>query len=482
MGFGKIRKFVLNWLFLGVLVTVGLSLLGLKTWMTRDTMQDQTTFFDVKRASFDMSISERGVVRPAKISPIISEISSNQAKIVRLVKEGSAVKKGQIVAWFDTKPFVDEVSRTDLDYGDALATLAAAKKLLLLQEEEEKGRIEEAERKVEIAGIDAQNVKNGAGPLERKQVQQKLKQARRSFKLARSNLDDMDVLLKKGHASLREYEKAGDEFETAKEQLNVAIEELQNFDKYKWPKMVREAELLVNAAESELQRVKRTAELQIQNRIGQVQKSRRNVDNKLKQLNRAKKDLESCSVKAPADGILLYAELPRENGRRKIQIGDSIWVGQTFLEVPDTRDLVIETQIREIDVAKISEGMEANIELDALPGVILHGRVERVASLAEDDEDNSNIRRFFVRIELIDKTTEIHVGMSATAEIVHQKLVDALVIPAGAVVFKNDATLVYRAAGNALELAPVELGAQGVQWVQVLAGLKEGDRISSALF
>jgi HlyD family secretion protein len=481
MEFVKLKKYLFNWLILGVLVTIGLSLLGVKAWIGGSEQPESTQFFAVKRASFNMSIVERGVVRPAGISPITSEISSNQAKIVWLVKEGSEVKKGQVVARFDTKPFLDEVGRAEQEYGDAEATYAAAQKLLLLQEEEEEGRIEEAERKVEIAGIDAQNIKNGAGPLERKQVEQKLKQALRSFKLASSTVEDMDVLLKKGHASLRESEKAGDELETAREQLNVARQELQNFDEYKWPKMVREAELLVNAAASELQRVRRTAELQIQNRMGQVEKSRRIVESKKKVLAGARLDLENCSIDTPIDGVLLYSEVPRESGRRKIQIGDSIWVGQTFLEVPDTSALVVEIQIREIDVAKIAVGMEAFVELDAFPGQKITGRVESIASLAEDDSHN-NIRRFYARVQLLDMVEKIHVGMSATAEIIHNRVVDALVVPAGSVVFRNNSTMVYRAAGNALELVTVKLGAESIRWVQVLDGLKEGDRVSSALF
>ncbi len=482
MGFRMVKNYLFNWLILGGIVTVGLSLLGVKTWMNHENSPDAGTFFDVQRASFNMSVTERGIVRPAKISAIISEISSNQAKIVWLVKEGSEVKKDQTVALFDTKPFLDEVARTDQDYGDAQASLIAAQKLLLLQKEEEKGRIEEAERKVEIAKIEAQNIKEGAGPLERKQVQQKLKQAKRSFTLAKSNVSDMQVLLDKGHASQREYEKATDELETAREQLNVAIEELNNFDKYKWPKMMREGELLVNAAESEFQRVNRTSELQIEARMGLVEKSRRNVENKLKALERAKRDLEGCTVKAPADGIVLYSELPRENGTRKIQIGDSIWVGQTFLEVPDTTDLIVETQIREIDVAKISEGMEATVELDALPGEVIRGRVERIALLAEDDTNNKNVRRFYARIQLLEQSDKVHVGMSATTEIIYKRIEDAIVIPAGAVVFRNDTTKVYKAEGNALELVDIDMGVQGVKWVQVLNGLHEGDRVSGALF
>lgn len=472
----------MSWLLAGSLVMAASIYFGTHSWQPQKNILAPESIYDVRRESFNVTIAERGVVRPARIAPIKSEISSDKAKIVWLIKEGVRIDEGQVVARFDTKPFQDDVARFEQQYSDAKATLDAAEKLLLLQEEEERGKIEEAERKVEIARIDAQNIRNGSGPLEKKQVEQKVLQAERRYQLAESYLEDMAMLLKRGHASKREFEKAEDEFETAREDRNVAKVELVNFNEYKWPKMMREAELLVNASESELQRVKKTAALQIQNRAGQVEKAKRKVASTLQLLKNAQQDLRNCVVRAPAGGILLYSEVPRENGTRKIQIGDSIWVGQTFLEVPDTNELVVEIQIREVDVAKISSGMRAEVKLDAMPWVGLKGEVDNVSSLAEDDRQNANIRRFFARIELDEKIPDIHVGMSATAEIIHQEVKDALVIPAAAVVFKDDSTNVYKVAGNSLELVDIELGAQGVQWVQVLDGLKEGDRIRSTLY
>lgn len=475
-------KRIFGWLPLGLIGLVVVSVLVMRNVSEKSVEPARAQPVRVERKSFQVGITERGVVRPAKISPIKSQVTSNQAKIVWLIKEGTVVKKGDVVARFDTKPFVDELSRAERDSGDAEATLEAAKKLLLMQQEEEKGRIEEAERKVEIARIEAENIKEGAGPLERKQVDQRLKKAERAFRLAKANLEDMEVLLKRGHASMRERDKAADEFETAREQLNVAREELHNFDTYKWPKMVREAELLVNAATSELQRVKVTAELQIQNKRVQLEKARRNVVNREAVRRNAQKDLENCEVKAPTDGILLYSILPRETGRRKIQIGDSVWVGQTFLEVPDTSELIVEIQIREIDVAKIGEGMEASVELDAFPGLLFRGEVESISSLARDDGKNSNIRRFYARIRLLERNDNIHVGMSATATITYSSVTDKLVIPAGAVLLKDGDTFVERHRNGIFELVPVELGVRGVNLVEVVSGLQEGDLVSSSVY
>lgn len=467
---------------LALLVLVAVAFLVMRNFSGQDSVSDSLSPVKVVRDSFEVGITERGLVRPAKISPIKSQVMSNQAKIVWMVKEGTVVKEGDLVARFDTKPFLDELARAERDAGDAEATLIAAQKLLLMQKEEEEGRLEEAERKVEIARIESLNIREGAGPLERKQVEQRLNKAERAYRLAKGNFEDMEVLLKRGHASLRERDKAQDEYESAREQLNVAREELHNFDTYKWPKMVREAELLVNAANSELQRVKVTGELKVQNKRVQVEKARRNVANREAVKQSAERDLEGCEVKAPTDGILLYSVLPRETGRRKIQIGDSVWVGQTFLEVPDTSELVVEVQIREIDVAKIEEGMKARVELDAFPGTVFNGEVESIASLARDDGGKSGIRRFFARIRLLERNENIHVGMSATVNIAYRKVTDGLVIPAGAVRHKNGRDLVERFQNGNVEQVEVQVGLRGADRVEVLSGVEEGDLVNPSFY
>lgn len=429
------------------------------------------------RDEISAQITDRGVVRPARIAPISSAISSNQAKIVWLIDEGSKVVTGDVVAQFDTKPFNDSRHKAEQLYADARATYKASQKLLALQEEEEKGKIEEAQRKVEIAEIKAKNIINGSGPLKRKVLVQKLHQAKRLLAISRNELDDLETLLEKGHVSIREKDKVKDQVTTAEEQLTVARTELVNFDTYGWPQMVREAELFVSAAKSDLERVKRTAELLIQNRIAEVEKNRRKQATKLLALNRARQDIANCTISSPAGGIVLYSELPKENGRRKIQIGDSVWVGQTFMEIPDTTELIAQIRVREVDVAKLEVGMGAEIEVDAFPGRIFEGSVSSIASLAEEDKNNIGINRFPTRIMFIGSTENIHVGMSVTTKIKYKNVKNALVVPVSAIVYPNGSPVVYKVMGDTEIVTPVTIGIQNHFLAEVVAGLKAGDTI-----
>ncbi|SDO49197.1 efflux RND transporter periplasmic adaptor subunit [Desulforhopalus singaporensis] len=431
----------------------------------------------VKRRSFPLQIVERGVIGPARTTPVTSRIQGNLAKIVWLIKEGSTVSKKDLVARFDPKPFVDIQIKAEQDYRDAEATYLAAQKLLTLQQEEEAGKIEEAVRKVEIAEIEAMNIRKGSGPLKRKMLEQKLGQALRQQQICSKELDDMSALLKKGHVSVSERDKAKDKDATAREQVVVAQTELDNFDTYAWPQMVREAELMVSGAKSNLERTRRTAELHIGNKMAEVEKYRRKMNSSRTALDRAVEDVENCSISAPAAGIILYAEVARETGRRKIQLGDTVWFGQTFLTIPGTFELVADVQVREVDVTRLTTDMPAEIEIDAFPDRIFPGKVARIASLAKVDDDNAHIRRFPARISLEGDSSGVHVGMSATIKIVYDRVEDRVAVPISSIVYRDDKTFVKRLSETVADEVAVQLGRRGGMLVEIVSGLEPGDII-----
>ncbi len=433
--------------------------------------------FEVRRMSFSLKVIERGVIRPAQVVPIKSKISSNQAQIVWMYEEGQPVNKGLIVARFDTKPFMDRLVKAQQELLDAKASYAAAIKILELQKEQETAKIEAAKRKLEIARIKAQDVKEGSGRLKRKKLEQQVLKAERAYAIARDELADFELLLEKGYVSKRERDKVANDVKAAREALELAQADLKNFDLYEWPKLLREAQLAVEAEETNLARVRRTAELEIQRREGEVEKYRRKVESAKERVERAERDVENCDVRAPIDGTLLYVELPRADGRRKIQIGDQIWFGQTFMEIPDTSGLVVEIHVREVDVAKLRAGMPATIRVDALPDEAFQGKVIAIDPLAEENKA-AHLREFRAKVRLDAPSDRIHVGMSATVEIPYRRVEHALAVPVAAVSYFDGKPFVsVELKDGSVQARPVAIGAAGVEWIEVLDGLREGERV-----
>ena len=80
------------WLGLLLLVFAALLIAGYGVRSEHKTARAATNL--VQRQSFSLQVHERGIVRPARVVPIKSKISSNRAKVVWLHDEGKQVTKG----------------------------------------------------------------------------------------------------------------------------------------------------------------------------------------------------------------------------------------------------------------------------------------------------------------------------------------------------------------------------------------------------
>ena len=116
-------------------------------------------------------------------------------------------------------------------------------------------------------------------------------------------------------------------------------------------------------------------------------------------INIAGTDIETI-IKAPASGFIL---------ERMIDVGDPIvpltsyQAGTVLFTLADMGKLLFKGTVDEIDVGKLKEGMEADIQVGALPGKPVKGNLERISLKARKD-DNTTV--FPVEIEFIWKKEE----------------------------------------------------------------------------
>lgn len=119
-------------------------------------------------------------------------------------------------------------------------------------------------------------------------------------------------------------------------------------------------------------------------------------------LETAELNLSYTVITAPCDGY---------TSRKEIQVGQLVQPGQTLLDIVDSGELWITANYKETQTAHIVPGSEAEITVDAVPGVTFHGSVVSLsratgASLSILPQDNSagnfvKVRqRVPVRIEL----------------------------------------------------------------------------------
>ncbi len=455
-----------------VIVTIGAAFIG-----DGGQAKKQHSFV-VKPTSLDFYVRERGFLRPAKVVHIKSQIESNRAQLIWMLPEGEEVKKGDLVARFDANPLLEKLEKEEQEYADSIAKLESAKKLFDIEKEQQQGKLEEAKRKVEMAKIKADDIRNGSGVLERSKVEQNKIKAQRTVELAERELEDFDLLLSKGHVSKRERDKIAENLRICKESLKLAIAELENFNKYQWPKMLNEAIMTLNSAEAEYDRIKKTSEIEMQQNQDRITIGARYLQKVEKRVHDLEKSIENCEVKAPIDGKLLYIKLHRSDGMRKSRVGDVIWNAQSFMAIPDTSKMVVDVEIREVDVAKVVKGNNATITLDAIPNKEFTGTVTGIETIAKENEQNEHLRKFNLVIELENISEKMHVGMSADVRIHYQHIEDVLAVPTEAIFYNKGKPAVNIIDNDLKILKEVEVGNTSDKWVHIISGISSGQTIT----
>jgi RND family efflux transporter MFP subunit len=155
--------------------------------------------------------------------------------------------------------------------------------------------------------------------------------------------------------------------------------------------------------------------------------------------------------------------------RRDGEIGEIAETGQILFRVGVPKPLQVVAEVNEEDIPRVAVGQTALLRTDAFAGRRLEGKVHEITPMGD-----SVAKTYRIRIALPDDTP-LHVGMSVEANVVTRQKDNALLIPADAV--QGRQVLVID--GNRIRLRQVEIGVRGTRNVEVVSGLREGERIAS---
>ncbi len=264
--------------------------------------------------------------------------------------------------------------------------------------------------------------------------------------------------------------RAKQEYTIQEKQLKLDLEKSRrNYDekKHEAPRIAEEARM-----EREL------AELNFQAKLDQltsdVEKAGLEVDRAQDQVNLSQHDLSQLTMKAPIPGLVVYLEIWKGGKMDKVQEGDSPWPGQGLVDIPDLGEMMVETTVSEVDANKVDTGQEVVVTLDAIPDVKYTGRVTTKSTLARRKESGSKINVFDVEVKISEKDLRLKPGMSASCQIVIQRLQNIVTIPIEAVFEREGNTLVYFANKKKQD---VTVGQRNDMYIEVINGLEGDEKI-----
>ena len=169
------------------------------------------------------------------------------------------------------------------------------------------------------------------------------------------------------------------------------------------------------------------------------------------------------TVYAPSSGIVL---------KREALPGKYVEPGTTLYEVADLSTVWISADIYESEVVAVTLNQPASVTFAAYPGKTFRGNVAYIYPSL-----NTEARTVRVRVELPNPGLKLKPGMYGNVTL-QTDAVNTLVVPKEAVLETGLRQLVFMDRGEGAYVPyPVKLGRRSQDSVEVLEGLKEGDRI-----
>ncbi len=182
-------------------------------------------------------------------------------------------------------------------------------------------------------------------------------------------------------------------------------------------------------------------------------------------------------ITAPAAGTVLT---------RAVNPGDPIvpltsyQPGTEMASIAEMSDLIFKGTVDEIDVGKLSVGMQTRIKVGALPTDVVTGRVSRIAPQAQQKEGAT---LFDVEVELNPSSKiTLRAGYSANADVIIREKKDVLVVPERLITFGDGGKkATVELAGSDPKVQPkkveIKTGVSDGLNVEVVSGLKKGQKI-----
>ena len=174
--------------------------------------------------------------------------------------------------------------------------------------------------------------------------------------------------------------------------------------------------------------------------------------------------LDNANILSPLNGVVI---------RRHVQAGAFSKAGAAIFTVADVSTLLAKAVVGEAQIAELTLGKSVNVKVDALKGQEFKGRVTRLSPAA-----SVPTRTFTAEVSIPNPGEQIKVGMFANADIVGQERKNVLAVPESALVMREDQKTVFVVAEeNRVVQKVLKLGDAAGGYVEVLSGVKEGERI-----
>jgi RND family efflux transporter MFP subunit len=192
-------------------------------------------------------------------------------------------------------------------------------------------------------------------------------------------------------------------------------------------------------------------------------------------LQGANVSIEYTLIRAPFDAVVLTKNA--DIGDIVTPIGAAAEAKAAVVTIADMKSLQVEVDVSESNLEKVRVGQPCEIQLDALPDSRFRGEVHMIVPTA--DRTKATV---MVKVRFVDKDERILPEMSAKVAFLSRPVKPEeqkpyTVISPAVVVVRKGKNMVYVVRENRVLETPITIGNHLGDMVEVIAGVKAGDRV-----
>jgi HlyD family secretion protein len=468
-----------------VIATIVLISIWLKIVRGAEDSTSHLATFIAKRGPLTISVLESGTIQPREQITLRNEVEG-RTSIVRLVPDGSMAKAGDVLVELDASSLKDQIIDQDIQVQRAHASFVSAQESLAVIKNQARSDIDIATLNLKFARQDLQQYVDGIYPKDVNELMAKVRLADEQVKRAEDVNDWSRKLYEEKYLSESEYLADKLSLQGRILERDVALSDLDLLENFTYHRQIEQLTSDVNQAEMTLERTERKASADVVQAEADLRAKELEYQRQQQKMKKFEDQLAKTIIKAPMDGMVIYATTAGSGGRRgpfdrrePMDIGVEVTERQDLISLPTADSMKAQVDIHETSLEKVRVGLPAIITIDALAGKKFLGHVSTIAPLpdARSMWMNPDLKIYPTDIYLEDTNSALRTGMSCKAEIIIAQYEDVVYVPVQAVLQVGGKHVVYVVKNGSYTERQVEIGLDDNRMIRIISGLDEGEVI-----
>jgi HlyD family secretion protein len=397
----------------------------------------------VKKGDLLITVTEDGNVESGKNIELKCEVPGSNT-ILEIWPDGGHAEKGDKLVQLDASTLDDTIMEQKIKEAKALASKITAQKNFT------------------AAQIAVEEYREGTFKQEMQQYEADITVAKQNLSTAENQLVYSEKMYRNGYVTRLDVEAKQFTVEQAKLNRGVAESKKTVLEKYTKAKMLEE---LISKRDG--------AEALMNSEIAAY-------DLEAGKLKRYEDQVQKCTILAPQDGMVVYANDMTGGGRGgqqgpKIEQGAQVQQFQAILRLPDLKNMQVKALVHETKVDQLRPGMRSRIKIQDRE---FQGEIKSIANQPEPGNwFSGNIKKYATIITIDGEPKELKPGMTAEIQILVAQKHNVLTVPVQCVVERGNKFQAWVKTADGVQPRDLVLGGTNDTVIEIVDGLKEGDKV-----